>query len=235
MLAYIYILHYEIYLISNQYQCYIRVNSACYNVSTYFSFFMMFYLVEHVKKREQARANKEHGDRIKSGGGLIGGSFELNKQASYQQERITVFDRLWAKNQQELSQRDDIAIAISLPDGNIKQGVAFKTSPYDIALSISKGLADSIVIAKIIYTSRYEHDLIIACDEDEESLSAVAENKPTSSIISSGDGSSNSEAKSELWDLHRPLIGDCSMQLLKFDDPEAKTVFWHSSAHVLGR
>ena len=190
---------------------------------------MMFFLVEHVKKREQARANKEHGDRIKSGG-LIGGSFELNKQASYQQERITVFDRLWAKNQQELSQRDDIAIAISLPDGNIKQGVAFKTSPYDIALSISKGLADSIVIAKIIYTSRYEHDLIIACDEDEESSSA--ENKP---IISGSDGSNNDEAKSELWDLHRPLIGDCSMQLLKFDDPEAKTVFWHSSAHVLGR
>lgn len=38
----------------------------------------------------------------------------------------------------------------------------------------------------------------------------------------------------ELWDLDRPLEGDCTLQLLKFDDPEAQAVFWHSSAHVLG-
>lgn len=37
-----------------------------------------------------------------------------------------------------------------------------------------------------------------------------------------------------LWDLDRPLEGDCSLKLLKFDDPEAQAVFWHSSAHVLG-
>ena len=28
----------------------------------------------------------------------------------------------------------------------------------------------------------------------------------------------------ELWDLNRPLVGDCKMTLLKFDEPEAKTV-----------
>jgi threonyl-tRNA synthetase len=38
----------------------------------------------------------------------------------------------------------------------------------------------------------------------------------------------------ELWDMSRPLIGDCTLTLLKYDDPEAKTVFSHSSAHVLG-
>lgn len=38
----------------------------------------------------------------------------------------------------------------------------------------------------------------------------------------------------ELWDLDRPLEGDCSLKLLKFDDPEAQAVFWHSSAHILG-
>ena len=115
-----------------------------------------------------------------------------------------------------------------MPDGNNKDGIAFKTSPYDIALSISKGLADSIVIAKVIYKTRYDtnDDIIIACDEDEEST----ENKSSSSSPTNN----NDEVKSELWDLNRPLIGDCTLQLLKFDDPEAKTVFWHSSAHVLG-
>ena len=42
----------------------------------------------------------------------------------------------------------------------------------------------------------------------------------------------------ELWDLNRPLETSCSLALLDFDSPEnnyeARQVFWHSSAHVLG-
>lgn len=38
----------------------------------------------------------------------------------------------------------------------------------------------------------------------------------------------------ELWDLDRPLEKSCTLQLLDFDHPEGKKVFWHSSAHVLG-
>lgn len=38
----------------------------------------------------------------------------------------------------------------------------------------------------------------------------------------------------QLWDLNRPLESDCEVELLKFNDPVAEQVFWHSSAHVLG-
>ncbi|XP_050759652.1 threonine--tRNA ligase 2, cytoplasmic isoform X2 [Gymnogyps californianus] len=38
----------------------------------------------------------------------------------------------------------------------------------------------------------------------------------------------------ELWDLDRPLEGDCALELLMFDNEEAKAVYWHSSAHILG-
>ena len=42
----------------------------------------------------------------------------------------------------------------------------------------------------------------------------------------------------ELWDLNRPLETSCSLSLLDFDSPEnnyeARQVFWHSSAHVMG-
>ncbi|KAJ5810018.1 uncharacterized protein N7503_002236 [Penicillium pulvis] len=38
----------------------------------------------------------------------------------------------------------------------------------------------------------------------------------------------------ELWDLNRPLEGDCSVLLVPFSNPEAREVFWHSSAHCLG-
>ncbi|KAF9810242.1 hypothetical protein IEO21_07053 [Rhodonia placenta] len=38
----------------------------------------------------------------------------------------------------------------------------------------------------------------------------------------------------EVWDLERPLEDSCSLELLDFEHPEGKRVFWHSSAHVLG-
>ncbi|KAG8958477.1 threonyl-tRNA synthetase [Tulasnella sp. 419] len=38
----------------------------------------------------------------------------------------------------------------------------------------------------------------------------------------------------ELWDLERPLEASSKLELLDFEHPEGKKVFWHSSAHVLG-
>lgn len=43
-----------------------------------------------------------------------------------------------------------------------------------------------------------------------------------------------SKVNDELWDLDRPLEGDCQLKLLKFDDEEGKYVFWHSTAHLMG-
>ena len=48
------------------------------------------------------------------------------------------------------------------------------------------------------------------------------------------EGAEVADAEWELWDMARPLEGDCDLQLLKFDDPRGKEVFWHSSAHILG-
>ena len=182
--------------------------------------------VDHVlaakdaKKREQSRANKEHGDRI-SKGGLIGGEYNPNAHVSYQAQRIEVFDRLWAKYNEEIAKKSEQAIKVSLPDGSVKEGVAFKTTPMDIAKSISQGLADNVIVAKVSYSSRLEDVQIVACDEDEE----AQESKAVTEGVS-GEG--------ELWDLSRPLVGDCVLTLLKYDSPEAHTVFSHSSAHVLG-
>ncbi|WFD24763.1 threonine--tRNA ligase [Malassezia equina] len=43
-----------------------------------------------------------------------------------------------------------------------------------------------------------------------------------------------SKVNGQLWDLERPLEGDATLELLDFEHPEGKRVFWHSSAHVLG-
>jgi len=37
----------------------------------------------------------------------------------------------------------------------------------------------------------------------------------------------------ELWDLQRPIQRDATIKLNKFDDPDGKHAFWHSSAHLM--
>ncbi len=37
----------------------------------------------------------------------------------------------------------------------------------------------------------------------------------------------------ELWDLSRHIEGDATLKLHKWDDPEAKHAFWHTSAHLM--
>lgn len=171
-----------------------------------------------VTKRVQARATKESGSRMENATGHIGGAFQLTEKPQFLTERDNIFQRFWAENEALIATLPDQEITITLPDGTVKTGVAFKTTPYDIALSISKGLADNVIIAKVLYSRRLEADSIVACDQDEEQV-----------------GTQHGAATDgELWDLTRPLVGDCLLKLLKFDEPEGKTVFWHSSAHVLG-
>ena len=37
----------------------------------------------------------------------------------------------------------------------------------------------------------------------------------------------------ERWDVQRPIEGDATVRLHKWDEPEAKHAFWHSSSHLL--
>lgn len=41
------------------------------------------------------------------------------------------------------------------------------------------------------------------------------------------------KVNNELWDLERPLETDCKIELLKFDDPEAQSVYWATAAFSL--
>jgi len=76
-----------------------------------------------------------------------------------------------------------------LPDGKIVTGESWRTTPLEIAKSISQSLADQAIISKV-------------------------------------DG--------DVFDLDRPLEKSCRLEILKFDDDDAKQVYWHSTAHVLG-
>ncbi|KAA8910544.1 threonyl-tRNA synthetase-like protein [Sphaerosporella brunnea] len=114
---------------------------------------------------------------------------ELSPSPEYIESRIQLFEKLKAEYDAEVAAKPREDITISLPDGNVRLGKSWETSPADIARGISKSLFEKTVIALV-------------------------------------DG--------QLWDLERPLEGSCRLELLDFNHPEGKKVFWHSSAHVLG-
>ncbi|KAI7998332.1 hypothetical protein LOK49_LG10G00439 [Camellia lanceoleosa] len=50
-----------------------------------------------------------------------------------------------------------------------------------------------------------------------------------------GENALISKVNGVLWDMLRPLEGDCELELFKFDSDEGRDTFWHSSAHILGQ
>lgn len=114
---------------------------------------------------------------------------EMNPAPEFFAPRLKMFEHLKAEYDAWVAAQESKPIKVTLPDGKVMDATAWKSTSYSVASEISKGLADSVVIAKV---------------------------------------------NGELWDLDRPLEGDCSLQLLKFEDEEGQQVFWHSSAHILG-
>jgi threonyl-tRNA synthetase len=176
---------------------------------------------DHAKAREKTRLTKESGDRVEGSAGIIGVPFKPTENPSWLKDRAAVYDEIISEQKARIAAKPRVPIKISLPDGKVIDGTSWETTPMSIAEGISKGLAQNVVVGKVTYTGPrvgvVEEDglgVVNTGPEDEEEGATAS--------------------KAELWDLYRPLEGDCSLQLLKFEDKEGKMVFWHSSAHVLG-
>lgn len=105
-------------------------------------------------------------------------------------KRIALFEQIQANQLEKLKSLPHDPIKITLPDGTVKEGKKWETTPMDIAAGISKGLANSALISAV---------------------------------------------NDELWDMSRPLEGDCKLELFKFDSDKGRDTLWHSSAHILGQ
>lgn len=103
---------------------------------------------------------------------------------------------------------------MTLPDGNVKNGTSFETTPLDIAKAISNSLAKTILVSKVKFTGQKVGTLDEGLKNPEE------------------EGSSNDGW--QWYDARRPLEGSCHIKLFPFNSVEGKETFWHSSAHVLG-
>lgn len=149
--------------------------------------------------------------------GKIGGAFEKKANPEFIPHRIKIFEELYVIQEDKYKNADHPEITITLPDGKQIKGKAFETTPYDIALGISKGLAKAVVGAKITYSNRLKNPVasdLVDAEDDEDAKHKI---------------------DADIFDLFHKLEGDCTLALLKFDSKEGKTIFWHSSSHILGQ
>ena len=188
--------------------------------------------------KQGRRAKASTGPKIDETGLRIGGdSFvKRTKDPEWLKQRVAVYEKIAARRAEELGKKKPVDITVTLPDGKVltqtKAGEnfqAWKTSPYDVACAVSQGLADASTVARVTYESFVE-DYSPAEDgmEGEDTL--------MDAMADGGVEQGAADNKVMLWDMMRPLVGPVAkLELLKFaDDTDAKTVFWHSSAHMMG-
>ena len=94
-------------------------------------------------KKKQAKAKKE-----KDGGGGLKAKI-LDPPPEFIAERMAMFDRLKAEQDAMIAAKESVDITVTLPDGKTVSGKSWRTTPYEVACGISKGLADNSVVAKV--------------------------------------------------------------------------------------
>lgn len=155
-------------------------------------------------------------------------AFIPTKNPDWLPQREAIYNAIRERREAELALKPTIPIEVTLPDGTVLGSnynlTSWKTTPLDVARCISDGLANVAVVSRVWHTSRVgQTDPVVAGDGIDYDFDSGEDNAAS--------------RKAELWDLTRPLEGNCDIEILTFgsDDDAAKAVFWHSSAHILGQ
>jgi threonyl-tRNA synthetase len=186
-------------------------------------------------KGQGSRALESSGTTMDAGASVkIGGPFKRAPSPQWLRDRDAVYAAIKERRQRETEGKSRRPITVTMPDGTVlekdKKGepfLAWQTCPIHVAAAISQGLADSAVVAKVTYSDMVDYDRQEQGDAAKDVNEGAVEDEEVAA---------DQSAAAELWDLTRPLVGNVSkLEFLKFEeDREAKTVFWHSSAHILG-
>jgi threonyl-tRNA synthetase len=145
-----------------------------------------------------------------------------------------------------LSQHTDIVSNKEPKSQKEKKSKTVPASQFPLELQPAPDFFDHRV--KIFEDLRAEYDSFIQAQPRQEitiTLPDGAERKGTSWVTSPMDVAKDiskslseklviAKVDGELWDLERPLERSIKLELLDFEHPDGKKVFWHSSAHVLG-
>ena len=165
---------------------------------------------------ENKRATKGTEHTLSNVNQKIGGEFVKTPNAPFIEERAKQWDIYYKAQEEKLKSLPKEKITITMKDGKQIEGMSNETSPYEIGKKhLKQSLMKEVLVAKVCYSKRLVAHKIVSAEEEEQTKKEEGE-------------------KWELWDLTRPLEGDCKLEFLTFEDKEGQSVFWHSSAHILG-
>merc|ERR1719348_1595797 len=84
-----------------------------------------------------------------SGDGKAALPMEMDPPPAFIAQRLEIWDRLKKERDEWVAAQERTPIKVTLPDGAVKEGKSWQTTPYSVAASISQGLAEATIIAKV--------------------------------------------------------------------------------------
>lgn len=149
----------------------------------------------------------------------IGGEFKIESQPLFIKKRAELWDKLFLLQENKLKSFPHQPIKITLSNNKEIDGTSYVTTPYDIAeKNFKKSEVKEFLVSKVLYSNKICETQIKSTDEIEQEEKC----------------SERMKESYELWDMNRPLIGDCKIDFCNFESKEGKNTFWHSSSHLLG-
>ncbi|BBM99681.1 threonyl-tRNA synthetase [Marchantia polymorpha subsp. ruderalis] len=97
---------------------------------------------EKINSKAKAKPKVQATGQVPSGG-------NSEEQKRILEKRINIFEKLQAEQKKHREEIGGEAIKITLPDGNVKEGKKWITTPLDIAREISKALAENALISEV--------------------------------------------------------------------------------------
>lgn len=161
---------------------------------------------------------------------------DVKKQkAAYYQKRVQIFEQFKAREDAQVAAAAEAneAISITLPSGDVKQGVKGVTTPLEVAESISKGLAKKCVSAKV---NDKKWDLFRPLPED-CTLTLFTFSDPEGKDVSSSANAYCSRLPIFPTSCHASVQVElyCGAKCTSLNLNSYVQTFWHSSSHILGQ
>lgn len=101
------------------------------------------------KKPAAPKKDKKADKKAKAGADESSGPLLMSPEPDFLQHRLALFDKIKKRQDEEYAQKPREPITITMPDGGIKAGTSYETTPGDIAKGISNSLYKRTVVARL--------------------------------------------------------------------------------------
>ncbi|KAK9415925.1 putative threonine--tRNA ligase [Seiridium unicorne] len=101
------------------------------------------------KKASGPKKDKKADKKAKGGAEESSGPLLMSPEPDFLKHRLDLFDKIKKRQDEELAKKPREPITITMPDGSIKAGTSYETTPGDIAKGISNSLYKRTVVARI--------------------------------------------------------------------------------------